>query len=125
MSQATYIIRDNRVRANCLTAVASVPDGWVVTIRKLGKSNSQRSYWHMAVALIADHSGYTKEQAKHMIKKAVLGIDTWTDKKGNVHEMVPASESLSKEDYSRLIDYTLIAANKIGCVIPSPLEYGL
>ena len=123
--EATYIIKNDRVKANCLTAVASIPDGWVVSIRKPGKSNAQRSYWHMAVGLLGEHSGYTLEQAKYLIKEAVLGVEKFTDKKGKDHYLVPSSESLSKEDYSRLIDYTLIAAGKVGCVIPPPHIYGL
>jgi len=123
--EQTYILANDRVKANCITAIAMLGEGWSVSIKKPGKTNPQRSYWHMAIGIIAEYTGYTKEQTKYMIKEAVLGLETWKDNRGKVHTMVKASETLTKEDYSRLIDYTILAANKIGCVIPSPLEYGL
>lgn len=124
--ESTYIVRNELVKRNLINAILDLPIGdWKVEIRKASKTPPQRNLWHKYVSVLAEFTGYTKEQMKHMLKQNVLGLETWKDRKGKTYTAVPSTEQLSKEDYSRLIDETIMIAGKINCDLPPATMYGL
>lgn len=60
-----------------------------------------------------------------MLKEKVLGVEKWTGKNGKTYEMVKSSEDCDVDEYSRLIDATQLAADKLGCKLPDPSFYGM
>lgn len=121
----SYILTDDKVRANCITAVALAPLGKEVVIREKSKTSPQRRYWHAIITELSQFTGYTQDQMKWMIKKSVLGMERWTTEKGGEYAMVKSSEQLNIKEYSDLIDETRRIAAKIGCTLKPPIMYGI
>lgn len=83
------------------------------------KSNEQRNFWHLLLGLIADETGYTKEEVKELVKKAHLGTKV-IEIGGIEKEVTESSESLAKTSYADLIDYTYRLAAEAEIVLPAP-----
>jgi hypothetical protein len=125
MSETTFHLINESIRSNAIQAVKDTPLGKIVQIQNKGKTSSQRSYFHKLVQLISQHTGETKDRAKHLIKEKVLGKDEWVDKKGVRHERVVSSEELDVEMYGKLIDYAIIVCDYLNIAYPDCKQYGV
>jgi len=124
--ESTYHIKSEQIRSNCIAEIqGNEPGGWTVEIRKAGKSNQMRNFFHALCDDIAKHTGYTKEQVKHMIKTKVLGFDVWKDRNGKEYQMVKSSEDCDKDEYNLLINAAYDIAVKMNIPIRPRSYYGV
>lgn len=122
----TFLVRDEQVKVNCLAAVRALPS-WKVTeviIQEPKKTRPQEKYWHLLLGILAKHTGDTLEDVKDRIKLAVLPPRI-LEAKGKTYVLPAHSSTLKKEEYTRLIDATLMIFDQLGMVAPAPGYYGI
>jgi len=122
---AFFVLKDLQRVQNCISYLNEMaPSGQTVKIDKPKRSLPQNNYWHMLIDIIAKHTGDDPEDLKDRIKFTVLpkreltvGSDTY---------LLPGrSSTLSKEDFSRLVDATVMLGTELGLTLPTPGFYGL
>lgn len=90
-------------------------------------SDPQRRYWFgVIVEHVADHSGYTKDEAHHMLLWHLMPElrKTVKDFEGRDVARRVSWNELMGEEATTLIDRAFkFAAEKLGLYIPSPREY--
>lgn len=123
---ATFTLKDKKVRENCLAHIRAIPEWLVydVVIRKPQKSRAQENYWHTLLGILADYNGDDIEDIKLRVKYACLPL----------HEVVvgektymapPSTTKLTKEDYSKLIEATLRVFDSLELKAPTASYYGM
>ena len=89
--------------------VKSLPDGDIyidVTDKKPSKTLQQIRYIHLLIGFIGDHTGYTKEQAKTVIKDH-RGMYEDFEYKGKEIRRYESFANLKLQDAESLINYLL------------------
>ncbi|WP_395019780.1 hypothetical protein [Dongia sp.] len=93
---------------------------------KATRSGSQLRYYWVICGLIADHTGYTKEETHDALMRAKFG--TRRIKIGSIETEVRQSIAdharMNQADAVELIDFSLQVAGELGLHIPSPEEIG-
>jgi hypothetical protein len=90
------------------------------------RSNSQNSYVHLCLGILALELGYTLEYVKLNIWKMtwlrdMFYIDEVNKKTGEIYKRVRSSAELSKEEMSKAIEVLLEkASSECGVVLPNP-----
>jgi len=124
--ETAFAIVNDKVRRNAVNAILDLPlEQYLVVIKRRGKTNEQRSYWHKCLDVMCKETGYELIELKTIIKRQVFGVKTFTTRKGEVMERDVSSEELSTKDYSLLIDRTILLAQTAGIALPHPADYGL
>lgn len=120
-------LKDAERLGNLLKYLMTLPlgKGLMVTIEKSSKTPSQRAYWHNLIRSIATYEGIPEDEMKDAIKLAFLGKVAKKDINGVEHMVLPSTESLRKEDYSLLIEKTLIFMSERGIPEMGAKYYGL
>ncbi|MBO0358604.1 hypothetical protein J0X19_11660 [Hymenobacter sp. BT186] len=123
--EQTFIIVNDQVRANAITAVALLPlDKWEVSIKRKGKTPAQRRYWHKCMDMMCEGTGYSLLELKTIIKRQVLGVKSFTTRRGELIEYDYSSEDLTVVEYTKLIEHTLTLADMAKIALPNPRDYG-
>lgn len=129
-----YVIRNAKILGNCVNHIQNLPSTkvWQVKITEAKKdlTAQQRNFFHQCVDIIADFNGDEPEDIKMRIKYAVLPLREIIieEHKGFPVKtyMVPVStESLTRKQYSELIDAALLLGSTLGLAMPSPSSQGL
>jgi hypothetical protein len=117
-----FIINSKEVKQNCINAVLKImgDDKMEVIIQKhkKRKTDSQRSYLHVLLAILSDETGYQLGEVKYLVKSTVMGLETVSVGNKSV-EVVQSSEKEDRENYSKLIEATHQIAAEAGIVLPS------
>ena len=124
-----YILRNegvlNRVKHHIVALEVTEPPKWVVSIKPYRKdlTRQQRNYWHKCIDIISKFNGDTPEDLKMEIKFRVLPL-TERIINGSKRKWPPSTESITREQYSELIEATLMIAGELELTMPSPQHYG-
>jgi len=117
-----FIINSKEVKQNCINAVLEIMGGdqmeVIIQKHKKRKTDSQRSYWHVLLAILSDETGYQLGEVKYLVKSTVMGLETVSVGNKTV-EVVQSSEKQDRENYSKLIEATHQLAAEAGIVLPS------
>jgi iron uptake system EfeUOB component EfeO/EfeM len=125
MNKRVFHLNSKQVKINAIQAVKEImgEDDMDVTIEphREDKSAEMRGFWHFLLGVISQETGYTKEEVKELVKKALLG--TKTIKIGSIEkEVTESSEAQAKPSYSELIEGTYRIAAEAGITLP-PARY--
>lgn len=98
--------------------------GMEVRITSPKRSNAQNDYYWNIVTEIGRTCGESKEVVHDRLKWTVLGPD-YVELDGKQIARIKPSSSLSKEDFSPLIEGALMTAHIVGAIIPPSNYFGL
>lgn len=124
-SMTTFNLHDERILENCIQLLKREGLGQEVKIGPIRKSRQAENYFHACVKIIGDHIGEAPEETKLRIKYSVLPLKEIRTANGTVYLYPTSTADLSKGDYSKLIDATLMLGNELGLIMPTPDYYGL
>lgn len=124
-----YLLRNNNVMDNLIHHIGTLevtePPKWVVGIKPYRKdlTRSQRNYWHKCLDIISKFNGDKPEDLKMEIKFRVLPL-TERVINGSKRKWPPSTESITREQYSELIEATLMIAMELDLSMPTKQHYG-
>lgn len=122
-----FYTRDLDIKNRAISFIQSLPSHkvWKISIKEEKKNltASQRSFFHKCVDIIADHTWDDPEDIKMRIKYAVLPLREITVN-GKIYMIPVSTESLTREQYSQLIEVVLIMGAELGITLPAPQFYG-
>lgn len=104
-------------------AIMSFPVGKSLSVTisdKLRRSDQQNKYFHACCKIFGDAFGYTKDEAKSIIKMKFLKREKVNESTGEIFEYLLETHKLNKEDFSELMEQFIIWAAQLGVVIPEP-----
>lgn len=78
----------------------------IIRPQRKEKTHDMRALWHAVMGEAAPHLGLTPGQTKQLIKQEFFGVDEKVVA-GRRYEFVQSSEESDRQEYSRLIDFTL------------------
>lgn len=91
-----------------------------MTEKRKKRTLSQNSYMHVIFDLFALEFGYTKKEAKDLLKRKCIELMRYEK---NGEEFFRGTSDLSKDEGQVFIDWVLTFAAMQGCYIPSSEEY--
>ena len=95
----------------------------VITISdKSRRSDRQNKYFHACCKIFGDAFGYTKDEAKSIIKMKFLKREKVNEETGELFEYLLDTHKLNKEDFSELMNQFIVWAAQLGVIIPMPGE---
>lgn len=106
-------------------AILSFPPGKRLVVNvsdKKRRSDAQNRYFHSCVGIFGDALGYTKEEAKSIVKFKFLKREKVNPDTGEVFEYLAETHKLSKEEFTELMEQFTIWAAQLGVVLPQPGE---
>jgi len=114
-----YNLADKQQLGHVMQFIGTLPGAlYEITIKPVSKrSNKQRRYFHLCLTVLADYTGYTKEQMKSAVKANILGTEV-VQMPGYCMEMAKSSEQCTKEEYSLLIEECLRLGAELECKMP-------
>lgn len=123
-----FVIRDGKILTNCIQFIQGLPSHkeWSVIIKPYKKdlTGQQRRFFHQCVDVIAGFNGDSPEDIKMRIKYACLPLRK-IHVNGKTYMVPVSTESLTRSEYSTLIDAALILGSSLGLVMPNPSMQGL
>lgn len=121
----TYRLINEKVRDNLIKEIMSLPfNKFEVSIKKIGKSRQQEKYWHKLVGIVADFQGETPEEMKMKLKYDWLPLREVKTMSGKTYLYPISTVKLKKEQYTLLIEKTLVLGNILGLKLPRPSDLG-
>ncbi|PSL23446.1 hypothetical protein [Dyadobacter jiangsuensis] len=121
--EQTFIIANEQVRKNAMSALMDAPIGSGVSFTKKKKTRQQEKYLHVIINIICKHNGADPDDLKDDIKIPILGFTEHTHN-GNTYVRVKSSKHISDDQYGKLIDAALIVADFLNIKIHPPSYYG-
>lgn len=123
-----FILRNDTIRKNYEGFYRGLPTNkvWEISIKPYRKdlTAQQRRFFHQCVDIIADFNGDAPEDIKLRLKYACLPLREISV--AGKSYMVPVStESLTRSQYSEIIDAALLLGSTLGLVMPNPSLQGL
>jgi hypothetical protein len=120
-----FILKSDQVTENCISAIRALPKdkAYEVRIAKPGKTSAQRAYWHVLIRLVSQFQGEPEERLKEALKLEWLELHE-VKVNGKVFLMPPSTEDITREQYSLLIEKTLMICSILGIKTPEPSYYG-
>lgn len=106
--------------------LAGLPDGpgWLVIdrMRKQRSDNQNRYYWGVAIEILSEHFGYTKDEMHSALRLMFLRVPG-ADGKPDTIKSTTDLDTIGFEEYlSQIRDWAIIEHN---CYIPLPNEVAL
>lgn len=121
----TYRLINEKVRDNLIKEIISLPfNKFEVTIKKIGKTRQQEKYWHKLVGIVADFQGEHPEEMKMKLKYDWLPLREIKTMSGEIYLYPVSTVKLKKEQYTLLIEKTLVLGNILGLKLPRPSDLG-
>jgi len=120
----TFRLINEQVKANCIAHIEGLYGPYEVCIKKTKRSNAQNSYWHMLVGILASHTGHDPDELKLRIKYEALPLKE-IEVRGVKHLYPISTTQLTKEQFSGLIEATLIIFHQLGLVAPVTGYFGM
>jgi len=95
-----------------------------VTIQKLKSKRSiqQNRYWWLAMTILGNELGYSKEETHELMKFKFLKRERVIEKTGEILEYIESTTTLSKSDFADMVTDMVRWAASMGIVIPLPGE---
>jgi len=70
--------------------------------KKAKRSNQQNAFFHSWITLLAEHTGYTKEEMKEIVKFKFLKVEEIHDQTGETFIYTKSTAKLNKGEFSDL-----------------------
>lgn len=95
-----------------------------VTIQKLKSHRSiqQNRYWWLAMTILGNELGYSKEETHELMKFKFLKRERVIEKTGEILEYIESTTTLGKSDFADMVTDMVRWAASMGIVIPLPGE---
>ena len=95
----------------------------LVKRKKAKRSLDQNAFFHAWVVLLADYTGYTKEETKEILKNQFLSVEKVNKKTGSIFQCTRATSSLNKIEFADFCtDIQHWAESEFGIRLPLPDE---
>lgn len=127
MRETTYILKSDRIAANCAEYVLNdVPHNgkWQVHIRRYIKRRSlaQNRLLHLWLGHLEEHTGYTRDELRWMFMFECFEPKevTWN---GKTKEFPRSTTSLTTLEFTHLLEYVQEVAHRMNVALPRPEEY--
>lgn len=95
-----------------------------IRIEKLKSKRSiqQNRYWWLAMTILGNELGYSKEETHELMKFKFLKRERVIEKTGEILEYIESTTTLSKSDFADIVTDMVRWAASMGIVIPLPGE---
>jgi len=95
-----------------------------VRIEKLKSKRSiqQNRYWWLAMTILGNELGYSKEETHQLMKFKFLKRERVVEKTGEILEYIESTTTLSKSDFADMVSEMVRWAANMGIIIPLPGE---
>ena len=95
-----------------------------VRIEKLKSKRSiqQNRYWWLAMTILGNELGYSKEETHQLMKFKFLKRERVVEKTGEILEYIESTTTLSKSDFADMISEMVRWSANMGIIIPLPGE---
>lgn len=95
-----------------------------IRIEKLKSKRSiqQNRYWWLAMTILGNELGYSKEETHELMKFKFLKRERVIEKTGEILEYIESTTTLSKPDFADMVTDMVRWAASMGIVIPLPGE---
>lgn len=107
------------------TAILSFPKGRRLQITisdRSRRSDRQNKYFHACCQIFGESLGYTKDEAKSIVKMKFLKKDKINEETGEIFEYLAETHKLNKEEFADLMDNFIRWAAQLGIILPMPDE---
>lgn len=98
---------------------------WEISVKPYKKSltANQRNYWHDLLGIISTYTGYDKEDLKTRMCHTLGYVRNVRLKSGEIIRERKSTETLTREEYSKLIEAAQMACLELGLKYPEPEQY--
>ena len=95
-----------------------------VRIEKLKSKRSiqQNRYWWLAMTILGNELGYSKEETHQLTKFKFLKRERVVEKTGEILAYIESTTTLSKSDFADMVSEMVRWAANMGIIIPLPGE---
>ena len=96
-----------------------------ITVQRARSTRSiqQNRLWWVYMTILADHTGHTKDEMHEICKFKFLKRELVSEKTGEVFEYLSSTSTLSKSEFSDLVEQVIAwAAQSFGVTLPRPGE---
>lgn len=95
-----------------------------IRIEKLKSKRSiqQNRYWWLAMTILGNELGYSKEETHELMKFKFLKRERVIEKTGEILEYIESTTTLSKSDFSDMVTDMVRWAASMNIIIPLPGE---
>lgn len=95
-----------------------------IRIEKLKSKRSiqQNRYWWLAMTILGNELGYSKEETHKLMKFKFLKRERVIEKTGEILEYIESTTTLSKSDFADMVTDMVRWAASMGIIIPLPGE---
>ena len=95
-----------------------------IRIEKLKSKRSiqQNRYWWLAMTILGNELGYSKEETHELMKFKFLKRERVIEKTGEILEYIESTTTLNKSDFADMVTDMVRWAASMGIVIPLPGE---
>lgn len=95
-----------------------------IRIEKLKSKRSiqQNRYWWLAMTILGNELGYSKEETHELMKFKFLKRERVIEKTGEILEYIESTTTLSKSDFADMVTDMVRWAASMGIIIPLPGE---
>jgi hypothetical protein len=95
-----------------------------IRIEKLKSKRSiqQNRYWWLAMTILGNELGYSKEETHELMKFKFLKRERVIEKTGEILEYIESTTTLSKTDFADMVTDMVRWAASMGIIIPLPGE---
>lgn len=123
-----FIIRNGQIMQRAVSFIQGLPShkNWSVVIKEDKKdlTGQQRRFLHQCIQIISGHTGDEPEDVKLRLKFATLPLrEVYVA--GKTYMFPVSTESLTREQYSKLIEAVLMLGASLGLVMPVAKNQGL
>ena len=106
----SIIFRDEQTKERAIARIKAIkPDQenplavWIGPYKKIRSLEQNAAYWRL-VALVANATGHSRDTLHTFFKKSAFGVRI-EDIGGQLIEVIPSSASVSRGDFSELIEH--------------------
>lgn len=130
MSKHTYLLRDERIRNNCITEIMAAPllpkkpqMVWLSSYKSARSIQQNALYWKW-ISIIADHIGVTKDFMHKESAIRLLGPESYTVD-GVEYTGAKSTSSLSVNEFTEYLNEVYLAGVTLGLNLPKPSYFGI
>jgi len=121
-----FIIRNNEIKHNAMAAISALSSDTVheVEIKKPNRSRSQNNLYWSWLSILADWTGYTKDEMHTFLAVSFLGQET-IQVNGHSITVARSTRNLKVNEFSDYLIEIEAWAHEHGIVLPHPADYQL
>lgn len=93
-----------------------------ITVKKYQnkRTDQQNKYYFVCVGLLAEYTGFSKNEMHEIIKCKLLKRERIIEKTGEVVEYLASTSTLKKGEFIEFMDRFVAWSGELGCTLPPP-----